>query len=85
LLTRALGTVSAPWRVVGNIFAPLEMFTYYNDMSLLLGDYYVSKMLNVIPVFGGEGKLLEHWAFQAAYNLPISVRRAVGEIISDKR
>lgn len=85
LLTRALGTVSAPWRVVGNVFAPLEMFAYYNDMSLLLGDYYVSKIVNAIPVFGGEGKLLEHWAFQASYNLPISARRAVSKILSDKR
>jgi hypothetical protein len=85
LLTRALGTISAPWRIVGNVFAPLEMFAYYNDMSLLLCDYYVSKMVNAIPVFGGEGKLLEHWAFQIAYNLPISARRAVSEIISDKR
>jgi hypothetical protein len=85
LLTRALGTVSAPWRVVGNVFAPLEMFAYYNDMSLLLGDYYVSKIVNAIPVFGGEGKLLEHWAFQASYNLPISARRAVSETLSDKR
>jgi hypothetical protein len=85
LRTRVLGTVSAPWRVVGNVFAPLEMFAYYNDMSLLLGDYYVSKIVNAIPVFGGEGKLLEHWAFQASYNLPISARRALSEIVSDKR
>jgi len=85
LLTRALGTISAPWRVVGNAFAPLEMFAYYNDMSLLLCDYYVSKMVNAIPVFGGEGKLLEHWVFQASYNLPISAKRAVSEIISNKR
>ncbi len=77
LFSRALGAVSAPWRVIGNIFAPLEMFSYYNDMSLLLGDYYVSKIVDTVPVFGGEGKLLEYWAFNMTYNLPLSIRRAI--------
>lgn len=85
LLTRILGAASAPWRVVGNIFAPLEMFAYYNDMSLLLGDHYVSKMVAAVPVFGGEGKLLEHWAFQATYNLPISLRKTINEAVSDRK
>jgi len=53
------------------------MFSYYNDMSLLLGDYYVSKMIDVVPVFGGEGKLLEYWAFNLTYNLPLSIRRVI--------
>jgi len=46
-------------------------------MSLLLGDYYVSKMIDVVPVFGGEGKLLEYWAFNLTYNLPLSIRRVI--------
>ena len=44
LATRGLGAATAPWRAVGNIFPVLEMFTYYNDMSLMLGDYFVQKM-----------------------------------------
>jgi hypothetical protein len=81
LLTRALGAASAPWRIVGNAFVPLEMFAFYNDMSLLLGDYFVSKMVDAIPVFGGEGKLIENWAFQTAYNLPLSIRRVITEMM----
>jgi hypothetical protein len=76
-ISRGLGSVLAPWRVFGNLFAPLEMYTYYNNMSLLLGDYYVSKMVDAVPVFGGEGKLLEYWAFNLTYNLPLSIRRAI--------
>ena len=57
------------------------MFAFYNDMSLLLGDYFVSKMVDAIPVFGGEGKLIENWAFQTAYNLPLSIRRVITEMM----
>jgi hypothetical protein len=74
-LTRALGLLVAPWRMVGNLFAPLEMFTYYHDLSLLLADYYVSRIVGVIPVLGGRGQLLEYWAFQLVFNVPLSIRK----------
>jgi hypothetical protein len=74
-LTRALGLLVAPWRMVGNLFAPLEMFAYYHDLSLLLADYYVSRMVAVIPVLGGRGQLLEYWAFQLVFNVPLSIRK----------
>ena len=77
LLTRMLGFVCAPWRAIGNLFAPIEMFAYYNDMSLLLADRFVSQMVDATPVFGGRGKLLEWWAFNLTYNLPLSLRRIV--------
>jgi hypothetical protein len=80
LLTRVLGVVSAPWRMIGNMFAPLEMFAYYNDMSLLLGDHFAFTMVDAVPVLGGRGKLLEYWTFTLAYNLPLSIKRAILDI-----
>jgi hypothetical protein len=77
--TRLLGLVTAPWRLVGNLFAPLEMFTYYNEMSLVLGDYLVSKMVRVVPVLGGRGMILEFWAFNLTFNLPLSIRKMLEE------
>jgi len=79
LLSRVLGLIAAPWRVLGNLFAPLEMFAYYNDMSLLLGDYHISRLAAKVPVFGGRGKLLEYGVFNAIYNVPLSVRTALVE------
>lgn len=76
-LTRALGLLIAPWRVLGNFFAPFEMFVYYHDLSLLLADYYVSRMVGAIPVLGGRGQLLEYWAFQLVFNVPLSLRKQV--------
>jgi hypothetical protein len=85
LLTRGVGLAAAPWRGFGNLFALLEMFTYYSELSLLLGNKIISRMVAFVPVLGGTGKLLEYWAFQAAYNLPLSVKRAVLEIPSSRR
>jgi hypothetical protein len=70
-----LGIAVAPWRFIGNLFAPLEMLFYYRRLSLLLADHFVSQMVRGVPVFGGEGRLLEYWAFQLTFNLPLSVYR----------
>jgi hypothetical protein len=73
LLARLLGLMIAPWRAIGNLFTPVEMFTYYPQMSALLADYLVAKTVNIVPVLGGRGKLLAYWAFQLTYNLPLSI------------
>jgi hypothetical protein len=77
LLARSIGLAAAPWRGLGNLFALLEMFAYYGELSLLLGNVFISRMVAAVPILGGQGKLLEYWAFQAAYNFPLSVRRAL--------
>lgn len=83
LAARSLGIAVAPWRFVGNLFAPLEMLFYYRRLSLLLANHFVTRMVGGIPVFGGGGKLLEYWAFQATFNLPFSLyHRYVGKIRS---
>jgi hypothetical protein len=79
LTSLCLGLAVAPWRFVGNFFAPLEMLFYYRRLSLLLVDHFISQMVHGIPVFGGEGKLLEYWAFQASFNLPLSLYRRLLE------
>jgi hypothetical protein len=81
LAARSLGIAVAPWRFVGNLFAPLEMLFYYRRLSLLLANHFVTQMVRGIPVFGGEGKLLEYWAFQVTFNFPLRLyRRFVGKI-----
>jgi hypothetical protein len=77
LASLCLGLAVAPWRFIGNLFAPLEMLFYYRRLSLLLADHFISQMVRGIPVFGGEGKLLEYWAFQATFNLPLSLYRRI--------
>ncbi len=75
LMAHCLGLAVAPWRFIGNLFAPLEMLFYYRRLSLLLADHFVSQMVRGVPVFGGEGKLLEYWTFQMTFNLPLRLYR----------
>jgi hypothetical protein len=77
LASLCLGLAVAPWRFIGNLFAPLEMLFYYRRLSLLLADHFISQMVHGIPVFGGEGRLLEYWAFQVTFNLPLSLYRRI--------
>jgi hypothetical protein len=77
LLARLSGCLFSPWRWIGNLFAPLEMFSYYNTVSLLLADYWVSELVARIPIFGGRGSLLEYGLFNLVYNLPISLRSRI--------
>jgi hypothetical protein len=71
LLARALALGVAPWRVLGNVFALVEMFAYYPRLSLVLADYYIARMIAVIPVLGGRGLLLEYLAFRVIFGLPL--------------
>lgn len=77
ILARLGALLLAPWRWVGNLFPVMEMSAYYPRLALLLADYHIEQAINSIPVLGGRGKLLEYWAFQACYNLPMSFKRLV--------
>ncbi|MBI4099815.1 hypothetical protein HY440_02305 [Candidatus Microgenomates bacterium] len=78
LTSKALSAFIAPWRAVGNFFPMSEMALYYDEMSMLLTDYFVRKGIDKVPVFGGEGMLLEYWAFNLFYSWPASMRESVG-------
>ena len=73
LMTRLVSLAIAPWRMVGNLFVPFAMLAYDHEMSFLFADYFVTKMVNRIPVLGGPDKLLAHWVFQWTYNFPLSL------------
>lgn len=73
LSARLVGLLVAPWRWVGNLFPLLEMFAYAPQLSLLVADDFVSRLVRAIPVLGGRGKLLEYWAFQLIYGLPLAL------------
>ncbi len=81
ILARFGALLVAPWRGIGNLFAVMEMSAYYPRLSLLLADYYIEQAVNCIPVLGGRGKLLEYWAFQACYNIPMSFKRVFRELL----
>ena len=84
ILARLGALLIAPWRGIGNLFPVMEMSAFYPRLSLLLADYHIEQAVNSIPVLGGRGKLLEYWVFQASYNLPMSVKRFIRELLPQK-
>lgn len=84
ILARIGALLLAPWRGIGNLFPVMEMSAYYPRLSLLLADFYIEQAIDSIPVLGGRGKLLEYWAFQTCYNLPMSFKRLILTLLPQK-
>ena len=47
----------------------------YPILARLMAGRQATSLVHFIPVFGEKGALLEHWIFDAFFNLPISVGR----------
>lgn len=67
----------APWRVLGNLASPVELFVVFPTLSLALAESTIASLVKRLPVLGGRGRVLEYWAFQALYNLPLSILRVL--------
>lgn len=76
LRARALGLAFAPWRYLGNLFAPIEIFAYSPLLSLALGEYFCGEIAQRTPVLGGRGSLLDYTLFRLAYALPLKIWRS---------
>lgn len=74
LQARIAALFIAPWRWIGNFSPLVEISAFYTRLSFLLSEYIISQAAEKIPVFGGQGKLLEYAVFQLFYNLPLSLR-----------
>jgi hypothetical protein len=73
-LARLAALVIAPLRWAGNLFPLVEISAVYPRLAFLLAEHLVSRAAAAIPIFGGPGKLLEIWIFQACFNLPLSLQ-----------
>lgn len=63
--------------VVGYLAFTLQMVSSNPALARFLAARWTRKMVRLVPVFGEEGGLLEHWAFDCLFNLPLSIRRGV--------
>jgi hypothetical protein len=63
--------------VVGYLAFPLQMVSSNPALARFLAARWTRKMVQLVPVFGESGGLLEHWAFDCLFNLPLSIRRGV--------
>lgn len=61
------------WHYIGYLAFPIQMVAKYPDLARFLGGTWATKMVRLIPVFGEQGALLEHWAFDMFFNFPVTV------------
>ncbi len=58
-------------KYIGYLAFPLQMTTTYPDLARFLAGRWATSAVHFIPVFGEKGALLEHWVFDAFFNLPL--------------
>jgi hypothetical protein len=63
------------WKYIGYLGFPLQMVQHYPSLSRFMAGRWATRMVHVVPVFGESGALLEHWVFDAFFNLPLTLRR----------
>lgn len=73
LLARLAALLVSPWRWAGNLFPLIEISAVYTRLAFVLAEYYAARLAGVVPIYGGQGKLLEYWVFQLCFNFPLSL------------
>jgi hypothetical protein len=68
------------WHYIGYLAFPIQMVAKYPDLARFMAGRWAAKLVNIIPVFGERGALLEHWMFDGFFNAPITIRRWLGDL-----
>lgn len=63
------------WHYIGYLAFPIQMVSHYPALARFMGGRWATRVVHFVPVFGERGALLEHWAFDLFFNLPITLRR----------
>ena len=45
----------------------------FPGLARYMAGRWATKMVRIVPVFGEEGALLEHWVFDTFFNRPVSL------------
>ncbi|MDH3345973.1 MAG: hypothetical protein OEL75_02195, partial [Kiritimatiellaceae bacterium] len=57
-------------KYVGYLAFPLQMTTTYPSLARFMASRWATNMVHIIPVFGEQGALFEHWVFDQFFNKP---------------
>ena len=64
---------------VGYLAFPIQMTYRYPALARFMAVHWATGAVNIVPVFGEHGALLEHGVFDLFYNYPLTVRRRMRE------
>jgi hypothetical protein len=63
------------FKYIGYLAFPIQMAYRYPALARFMAAHWATGAVHIVPVFGEHGALLEHWAFDAFYNYPLTIRR----------
>jgi hypothetical protein len=63
------------FKYVGYLAFPIQMTYHYPVLARFMAGHWSTEAVHVVPVFGEQGALLEHWVFYLFYNWPLTIRR----------
>ena len=63
------------FKYIGYLAFPIQMAYRYPVLARFMASHWATEVVHIVPVFGENGALLEHWAFRLFYNWPLTIRR----------
>jgi len=69
-------------KYIGYLAFPLQMTTTYPHLARFMASRWATEATHIIPVFGEQGALLEHWVFDLFFNIPQSAARHIKGILT---
>ena len=65
------------FKYIGYLAFPIQMAYRYPDLARFMAAHWATSAVHIVPVFGEKGAWLEHFAFDAFYNFPLTIRRRI--------
>ncbi len=65
------------FKYIGYLAFPIQMAYRYPVLAGYMAMHWASQAVHIVPVFGENGALLEHWVFRLFYNWPLTLRRRI--------
>jgi len=62
-------------KYIGYFAFPIQMVATYPVLARFMASYWATNVVHAVPVFGEKGALLEHWVFDALFNIPLAFGR----------
>jgi len=71
-------------KYVGYLAFPIQMTYRYPALARFMAAHWATNAVHIVPVFGEQGALLEHWIFRLCYNWPLTIRRRMAQISRER-
>jgi hypothetical protein len=63
------------FKYIGYLAFPIQMTYRYPVLARFMASHWATEIVHIVPVFGENGALLEHFVFRLFYNWPLTIRR----------